>query len=526
MMGRGVLLLWVLVTLGAFSIGQSFPGPDWKTNGADPPWRDPVFLRSGRDTMLDGTLMGSRFREFHRRVTEAPPRNRNAIVDSFMTAVSGKRIPFVEDTIACFLYRGPDALSVAVAGDLNGWNPNASPMTRLSTTDLWYLPVVFESDARIDYKLVVNGSAWMLDAGNPRTCTGGFGPNSELAMPAYVYPPEIQSSPRIPHGTLVDTTYTSASLGNSRPIRIYTPPQYNPAAADRFPVALFHDGLEWISLAYATNTFDYLINAHRVKPFIGVFVPPVGRGAEYGGAQRDRFSAFIVNDLMAYIDSRYRTRQDPASRAVIGISSGSMISLWIGYYYSGTFGNVGAFSGVNEDDLFAYRNGPSRPLKLYVDVGTYENPIAGGYDLLTPVRSLHGIIQSKGYVHEYREWHEGHSWGNWRAHLDNVLEFFFPGSALEVQDRQQIPTSFALWQNSPNPFYLTTVIAGQWPVACDVKLVVYDLQGREVNTLTEGRYPAGRHSFTFDSGRLPVGIYLYRLKAGSFSQTRKMLLIR
>jgi enterochelin esterase-like enzyme len=525
-MGRPGFLLCVLMTVSALCVGQSFGQPERKTAGADPPQLDPAMHQSVHGARLTDNLMGPKFREFYYKVIEAPVQDRQAIVDSFMTAVSAKWLPFVEHSIAYFLYRGPTASSVAVAGDLNAWNPSTSPMTRLSTTDLWYLPVAFEPDARIDYKLVVNGTSWILDAGNPRTCAGGFGPNSELAMPAYVYPVEIQFYSWIPHGAVVDTTYTSTTLGNSRPIRIYTPPAYNPAAADSFPVALFHDGLEWLDLANAINTLDYLINSRRIKPLIGVFVPPIDRSAEYGGAQRDQFSAFIVNDLMGYIDSRYRTRKDPASRAVIGISAGSMISLWIGYNYSGAFGNVGAFSGVNGDDLAAYQNGPTRPLKLYVDIGTYENPIAGGYDLLTPVRSLHGIIQVKGYVHEYRKWHEGHSWGNWRAHLDNALEFFFPGSAVGVPEGQQIPTSFALLQNYPNPFNPTTVIGGQWPETSEVKLVVYDLLGREVATLAEGRYPAGRYNFTFDPGRLPSGIYLYRLKAGSFSQTEKMLLIR
>ncbi|MCK5571829.1 MAG: T9SS type A sorting domain-containing protein, partial [Bacteroidetes bacterium] len=56
--------------------------------------------------------------------------------------------------------------------------------------------------------------------------------------------------------------------------------------------------------------------------------------------------------------------------------------------------------------------------------------------------------------------------------------------------------------------------------------VVYDLLGTEVARLADGRYPAGVHEFRFDATGLASGVYLYRLEAGSFVQTRRMLLVR
>ncbi|HTY00426.1 MAG TPA: T9SS type A sorting domain-containing protein [Bacteroidota bacterium] len=88
------------------------------------------------------------------------------------------------------------------------------------------------------------------------------------------------------------------------------------------------------------------------------------------------------------------------------------------------------------------------------------------------------------------------------------------------------PAAFRLFQNYPNPFNPKTVVSGQWTTDSDVRLVVYDLLGREIAVLANGRYPAGRYTFTFDATNLSSGVYLYRLTAGAHSAVRKMLVLR
>jgi Secretion system C-terminal sorting domain len=95
-----------------------------------------------------------------------------------------------------------------------------------------------------------------------------------------------------------------------------------------------------------------------------------------------------------------------------------------------------------------------------------------------------------------------------------------------VREASGDPVTFRLHQNYPNPFNPATVISAEWPVAGEVKLVVYDLLGREVTTLATEFHPAGKFNFVFDAHKLPSGIYLYRLIAGGYSETRRMLLIR
>ena len=88
------------------------------------------------------------------------------------------------------------------------------------------------------------------------------------------------------------------------------------------------------------------------------------------------------------------------------------------------------------------------------------------------------------------------------------------------------PDHLHLSQNYPNPFNPKTVISGQWTADSWVRLVVYDLLGREIAVLANGRYPAGRYTFSFDGTNLASGVYLCRLSAGANSAVRKMLLVR
>ncbi len=91
------------------------------------------------------------------------------------------------------------------------------------------------------------------------------------------------------------------------------------------------------------------------------------------------------------------------------------------------------------------------------------------------------------------------------------------------------PVGFALEQNFPNPFNPTTRIrfsVGRVVASTDVRLVVYDLLGREVAVLADGRYPAGQYTFTFDGSTLSSGVYYYRLTAGGFTTVRTMTLVK
>ena len=89
-----------------------------------------------------------------------------------------------------------------------------------------------------------------------------------------------------------------------------------------------------------------------------------------------------------------------------------------------------------------------------------------------------------------------------------------------------LPRTYALYQNYPNPFNPSTVISYQLPSNAFVVLKVFDVLGREVETLVDQRESAGNHSVTFNASSLPSGVYLYRLQAGVYHDTKKLLLLK
>ncbi|MBU1638117.1 T9SS type A sorting domain-containing protein [bacterium] len=469
--------------------------------------------------LLPLTAVSQTFNDFLARLNIVSQAERPAIVDSFMNAQES--FPYIEnDTTMFMIYRGT-ANSVTVAGDMNSWNPNGHSMSTVAGTDFWYRGYYFESDARIDYKYVLNGGNWILDPRNPYTCTGGYGPNSELRMPQYISPPEVEYYANIEHGSLQDTSFYSTNLGNSRTIRVYLPYGYA-ESEEHYPVMLFHDGLEYITLSDADNVLDYLIYHDRIVPIIGVFVPPVNRSPEYAGDQQAAFGRFITEEVMPWVDGRFRTRTEPELRGTIGASNGGNISLYLGVTYPEQFGKIGAQSSNVETNIrTAFSNNPLLDLELYLDMGTYDIAV------LPPlVEALIEILDEKGYPYEYYEWHEGHSWCNWAAHLDLALTQFFPGSVNIDSPLPALPTSVKLLANYPNPFNPETTIRFELNETQEIELAVYNTSGQLVRTLVAGLYEAGGHAIQFDGTELPSGVYFYSLKWNGGSSARKMVLLK
>ena len=87
-------------------------------------------------------------------------------------------------------------------------------------------------------------------------------------------------------------------------------------------------------------------------------------------------------------------------------------------------------------------------------------------------------------------------------------------------------TGFNLHQNYPNPFNPSTSISYSISEIEFVTLKVYDVLGNEIANLVSEEIRIGNYEIEFNASKLPSGIYFYRLKAGSFVETRKMILIR
>lgn len=89
-----------------------------------------------------------------------------------------------------------------------------------------------------------------------------------------------------------------------------------------------------------------------------------------------------------------------------------------------------------------------------------------------------------------------------------------------------IPDNFVLYQNYPNPFNPSTIINYLLPVSNYVKLTIYDIMGREIITLVNEKQNAGNYKIEWNASNNPSGIYIYKLTSGSFTEAKKMILIK
>ncbi|NNE34190.1 MAG: T9SS type A sorting domain-containing protein [Rhodothermales bacterium] len=112
--------------------------------------------------------------------------------------------------------------------------------------------------------------------------------------------------------------------------------------------------------------------------------------------------------------------------------------------------------------------------------------------------------------------------GSMMDHVFPIRADFLITTVVGVEDNQAVEQSFALRQNYPNPFSGATTVEFDVPSASDVTIEVFDLLGRKVETVADGLYGSGTHTFTVDASGWANGMYLYRLRSGSASLTRSM----
>ncbi len=98
--------------------------------------------------------------------------------------------------------------------------------------------------------------------------------------------------------------------------------------------------------------------------------------------------------------------------------------------------------------------------------------------------------------------------------------------ALGISGENILPGNFALHQNYPNPFNAETKIQYELPKASDVTIEIYDILGQIIKTFREGSKEAGQHEITWDASNIQSGIYFYRITAGDYTETKKMVLLK
>jgi len=122
------------------------------------------------------------------------------------------------------------------------------------------------------------------------------------------------------------------------------------------------------------------------------------------------------------------------------------------------------------------------------------------------------------------DWHDGTSEVLTNVTLNQIIDFY--GVVPVQQISSEVPDSYSLQQNYPNPFNPATNITYSIVNGGDVKISVFDVSGKEVEKLVNGIQQPGKYSISFNASKLTSGIYFYRIETESFTDTKKMILVK
>jgi hypothetical protein len=198
----------------------------------------------------------------------------------------------------------------------------------------------------------------------------------------------------------------------------------------------------------------------------------------------------------------FRSTDDGLSWAVTnnGLSETYLSAFAVGggYLFAGTYGVGGIFCSSDYGENWRTVNTGLPTPYPFIRAFAVITDSVGATTILAPIKGDAGI---------------------WRASLADL--------ATSVRDEaSELPSHFTLLQNYPNPFNPSTTIKYELSKSSEVRLTVFDMLGREVSVLVNERRNAGVHQVKFDGSGLSSGVYVYRIQAGDFFQSKKLLLLR
>ncbi len=273
--------------------------------------------------------------------------------------LSGVQYPRIEeDSRVTFQFKAPTAQKVQVALVTSGSNSlNPLPYDMVKGNDgVWtYTTKEPQSPGYHNYWMIVDG-AIVLDPGTNAFIGYGHMCNAfEIPEPGVTY----YDLKNLPHGNILIKNYYAKTINSWRRIFIYTPPDYEKSAKARYPVLyLQHGGGEdervWIEMGRTHLILDNLLVEGKVKPMIVVMetsympgaAPGAGRGfGGFGGPGGGPYGQMMVNDLIPWVDSNFRTLADKDHRAMAGLSMGGMQTALVTMANLDKFSYIGLFSG-------------------------------------------------------------------------------------------------------------------------------------------------------------------------------------
>lgn len=242
-------------------------------------------------------------------------------------------------------------------------------------------------------------------------------------------PPLVHDFQNVPHGVVHSHTYHSQSLDKIRELSVYTPPGYDAQGERKFPTLFLQHGsgdnqATWTIHGKAHWIIDNLIAEKKAKPMVVVMMD--GHASPPGTARERRneyFEKDLINDVLEYVQARYRVEPAANRRAIVGLSMGGGQSLAVGLNHTDKFAWVGAFSAAppRTEELAAIGDPATTNQRLDLLW------IACGKDDFLLNRNEQFIEQLKENKIDH-EWYltEGdHSWPVWRRYLADFIPRLF-----------------------------------------------------------------------------------------------------
>jgi enterochelin esterase family protein len=272
-------------------------------------------------------------------------------------------------------------------------------------------------------------------------------PQRQVNTSLILVPGSILDTRDVPHGDLRLVTLASKALKSQRQMYVYTPPGYSDASAP-LPVLYLYHGFgdtvaSWVTQGRAPQILDNLLAEQKARPMIVVIpdteadvphaipenFPGADRRRDFYPPNADAVDRELIEDLIPYMNSHYRVRNDADGRAVVGLSQGGYQALVSGLSHLGTFGWVANFSGVSTTTVpnaavEAALNNPDALNKALRDftVTVGEKDEVTGKD----IAGLKAILDDKKIVHDYHLYKDlAHEMDVWRPSFAAFLEKVF-----------------------------------------------------------------------------------------------------
>lgn len=363
--------------------------------------------------------------------------------------------PWVEGSIATFIYDNPAAERVALNLDIIEKNPPFEPFHKLEGTSLWYLQRRFHVDDLLDYLIVVDDPMtpidpndpnlvtrinrhWRPDDMNPSRIRSAQRQTSVLRMPEARPFPNWESMPNVPRGIVHEHDFDSVQMGfRDRVLWVYLPPDYEANPKKDYPLLILLDGQWMVGPLQVPAIADALIKHGRVEPMIIAMLQSAGQGSRLKDyVNNDKHYAALVTELVPLLQSAYRI--DATNLGIGGAGMGAIGAAHAALKNPAIFSHLILLSpplgkGEMQKQLVEYAErfakAPVLPRRIFQSVGRYE--IAMRFH--KPALALAGILQERerqrGDVdHHFIELGSGHGLPAFRSIMPEALAHIFPAA--------------------------------------------------------------------------------------------------